>query len=159
MGLFQITAVTQNWVTQFAICGHDTQTFTSEQNLKLLGLFPDIRDYEVFSNVWRVQLSTSSSQNLIATRACGQQLCLIGGHTEVTINWGGGGVRNLPPKLQPHMPFYLRITTFVQMTPGLTALVLTIYRCLQVHTNLVTSQTDRTQMKNFLVELLWMTVH
>lgn len=62
MGLFQITAVPQNWVTQFSICGHDTQTFTSEYNLKLLGLFADIRNYEVSSNVLRVQLSTSSSQ-------------------------------------------------------------------------------------------------
>lgn len=75
MGLFQITAVPQNWVTQFAICGHNTQTFTSEQNLKSLGLFPDFRVYEVFSNVMSMQLSTSSSQCLWTIRPSRQQWC------------------------------------------------------------------------------------
>lgn len=48
-------------LSQFAICGHNTQTFTSVQNRKSLGLFPAFRVYEVFSNIMSVQLSTSSN--------------------------------------------------------------------------------------------------
>lgn len=54
-------------------CGHNTQTFTNEQNLKSLGLFPGFRVYEVLSNIMSVQLSTNSSQCLLATRPSRQQ--------------------------------------------------------------------------------------
>lgn len=88
MGLFQITAVPQNGVTQIAICGHNTQTFTSEQNLKSLGLFPGFRVYEVFSNVMRVQLSTNSRQSLWTngTRQAAEMSYLAAGHVQPTTN-------------------------------------------------------------------------
>lgn len=170
MGLFQITAVPQNGVSQIAICGHNTQTFTSEQNLKSLGLFPGFRVYEVFSNIMSMQLSTNSRQSLwtSGTRQAAEMSYLAAGH--------------VPPTTSPHERMNMREVSFTlkpadRIPVPFSLLPTTLYRWHQIYSSspdladgplqvrgcppgpgLITNQTSmdaKPTSKHFLTERPW----
>lgn len=142
MGLFQITAVPQNWVTQCAICGHDIQTFTSEQTSSHLGYFQTSESMKFLAMFWGFSCPHTPGKNLRTTRACGQQSCLIGGHAEVTINWGREKSGSKAHWINPYafLPALHHICADDTRldNSGLDS----VYRSLQVHSNLITRQTD-----------------